>query len=347
MPRYFFLFCLVLLTITGVEASEPPHWIKSRPSANSTYKYYVGRASRANTEKHGIEIATQDARIQAIQENFGIETQVSKQVKETLTDTDYKKDYEETSARIRMFGFEQLKIHTEDGPKGKDVWVLFRYPVAEIGKEKKRQRKLELEKKKKVNFSTQGEMKDRSKGVLEVRTWPGDVSVYIDGEPWGRTPLRLVGKLNLGRHQLVLEKVGYQREVREIIITKNGVEKVNRAMERGTGLVKIETKPLQGADITINGKRAGLSPTDFVRVESGVPVKVEISHAEAHPIAFTMELGIDEKKTKTVNMDLRPARINVSVFPRDAEVLFDGVPLSAGKSRNIKVEPYTVKCDAN
>ena len=318
-----------------------PHWIDSRPSANQTHKYYVGRASRANTEKHGIEIATQDARIQAIQENYGIETRVSKRVKETLSDTDYKKDYEETSARTRIFGFEQLKIYSEEGKKGKDVWVLFRYPIVEIQKEKKRQRKLARELSKKVNFSTQGSAKDRAKGILEVVTRPGDVSVYIDGEPWGRTPLRVVGKISLGRHTLVLEKDGYQRVERDIIITKNGVEKVYKKMERGFGLVKIETAPLDGADITINGKRAGLSPTGFARVDSGVPVKVEVSHAEAYPKSFIMEVGIDEKKTKSVGLDLKPGHLRLTVFPRNAKVAIDGKSYSAKDLRNLKLNPYT------
>ena len=122
--------------VSAPSDEDKPYWIKTRPTADASYKYYVGRAARANTEKYGIESATQDARIQAIQENFGIETQISKRVKKTLSDTDYKKDYEETSAQTRIFGFEQLKIHSEEGKKGVGVWVLFRYSLDEIKKEK-------------------------------------------------------------------------------------------------------------------------------------------------------------------------------------------------------------------
>ena len=341
MPKCFLFFLALIVTVEVLASSDRPGWTIFRPKPNKTHKFYVGRAAKAETEKQGIEASTQDARIQAIQENFGIETRVSKQVKETLSDTDYNKDYRETSAQTRIFGFEQLQIHSENNEDKKDVWVLFRYPKEEIRKEKKRQRKLELDAKKKVNFSTQGAMKDRSKGVLEVVTHPEDASVYIDGEPWGRTPLRLVGKLELGRHELVLEKDGFQNVVREIIITQNGVERIEQVMDRGFGLIKVETEPLQGAEVTINGKRAGLSPTDFFKVESGIPVKVEISHAEAFPASFAVELEINEKKTKSISLDLRPAQIKFSIFPRDAQVLINDESYSARDLRTLKVDPYT------
>ena len=93
-------------------SSKRPKWVDYIPQ-NPNYKYYVGRASNVRTEKLGIEHASRNAWEQAIRENFGFITRISKETTETLKDINYKKSLQELSKKVQIIGFEQNKIHLE------------------------------------------------------------------------------------------------------------------------------------------------------------------------------------------------------------------------------------------
>ena len=115
---------------------------KTRPREDANYKYFVGRGLDAKTEKLGIEIATQNARILAIEEIFGVNISFSKQAQETLKDIHYQKNYSELAPSVQMFGFEQMDIYTKETTRGINTWMLFRYSKKEIAKEKERQQNM-------------------------------------------------------------------------------------------------------------------------------------------------------------------------------------------------------------
>ena len=172
---------------------------RSKLQKNPRFVYYVGRATDAKTEKLGIELATRDAYEQAIRENFGILTRISRQSTETLKDTEYSKTFQELSKDVRIVQFTQEEKYLE---KVKDnealnIWVLFKYPREEIAKERERLQKIAFEKKATV-FSVQGSLKDRPKGTLEVVTEPEDATVYVDGESWGRNSTASGGQTHFG-----------------------------------------------------------------------------------------------------------------------------------------------------
>ena len=325
-----------LFPMAFAEEDKRPKWISKIPRS-SKGKYYVGRAFNVKTEKLGIEIASRDAWEQAIRENFGFRTRISKRTTETLKEIKYKKSLEELSKDVQIIGFEQSNMYFEKARKGNklNVWVLFKYPIEEISKEKKRLKKISFGRKK-TAFSVQGNKKDLAKGTLEVVTTPEDAVVYIDGEPWGRTPLRLIGKLSEGKHTLELKKASYKGVKRSILIFSHRTERINEKLTRGVGKIQIVSDP-HNANIAINGKRIGLSPTEFIEFESGIPLKVELTHAEAHPKTFTTELDIDEKKVQNIDLEYRPSYLRLFVTPKDAEIILNDEVNSHDELKNKRI----------
>ena len=332
----FFFQLAPLFFVHAQDKSPRPRWVDKVPR-NPKFLYYVGRASNAKTEKQGIEMAAQDAYEQAIRENFGITTRISKESTETLQSTKYAKSFRELSGEVRIVGFAQEQIHREkNDDKTLNVWVLFRYPKIEIPKEKARLRKVALEKKKTV-FSVQGRRGDAAKGTLEVITEPEDASVAIDGEPWGRTPLRLIGKLPSGRHTLSLTKTNYENITRDILIIPGKVQSVEEKLVRGVGALKLTSEPSH-AHVAINGKRIGLTPTDFIELESGIPHKVEISHPETHPQILAIELGQREEKVQQLELNYRPSYLRLNI-PPGANAFLDEVLIARDELKNVRITP--------
>ena len=57
---------------------------------------------------------------------------------ETVRKVHYKKSFQEISEKINFVGFERRKIHIEKEDNIFKIWILFRYPLKEMNKEKKR-----------------------------------------------------------------------------------------------------------------------------------------------------------------------------------------------------------------
>ncbi len=112
-------------------------WINRIPQS-LRYKFYVGRSANAKSQENGILLATQDAYRQSIRENFGIKVRVNTKLLETLKKTIYSKEIQEVSNEIKLTGFERRKIHIEKKGETFYVWVLFRYSLKEIEREKER-----------------------------------------------------------------------------------------------------------------------------------------------------------------------------------------------------------------
>ena len=128
-------FISTLSQQTALASSKPP-WIKKIPQ-EKRYKFYVGYGTGKN-EEVAIGKAIQDAYNQAIRQNFGVETKIDIQSKETMIDTIYTKSFKENSENVKFIGFDRRKIHIENKDNSFSVWILFRYSLKEINKERKR-----------------------------------------------------------------------------------------------------------------------------------------------------------------------------------------------------------------
>ena len=154
----------LLIFASGVQA-RTPHWIKNVPQKTG-YKFYVGHASDYDKERAKHK-ATRDAYNQAIRGNFGIETKIEVHSQETMTDTSYEKNFEEIGKKIELVGFNRRKIHFKKKGNTFHAWILFRYPLKELKKEKRR-----IENLKKIS-----QLKIKTKKDMQKKLHSGTVGV--------------------------------------------------------------------------------------------------------------------------------------------------------------------------
>jgi hypothetical protein len=108
-------------------------------------------------------------------------------------------------------------------------------------------------------------------------TDPGQVSVSIEGEPAGITPLEL--DLDEGDYRLLLSKKGYASQSRQLTVAAGKSIELNFRLIKlsTTRSLHITTRPA-GGQIFINGRKSGNDPLD---VRSSAPATYEV-HALKH-----------------------------------------------------------------
>ena len=98
----------------------------------------------------------------------------------------------------------------------------------------------------------------KSVGSLLLRTEPAGANVYIDGKLAGVSPLQS-GGLIPGTHRVQISKEAFETQEKEVIVKANERAEVSISLKRTTGALVIQTDP-PGANVSIDGRRAGVSP---------------------------------------------------------------------------------------
>jgi hypothetical protein len=122
-------------------------------------------------------------------------------------------------------------------------------------------------------------------GKISIDTKPTGISVVIDGQPRGVTPL--VASLAPGRHKI---EVSAGNEVKEIPITLDAGEQVSQYLEfqavPDTGRLRVDSDP-QGARVAVDGQSRGAAPVVVENLTPGV-----------HSVSLQGELGsVDRQVT--------------------------------------------------
>ncbi len=319
-------------------SSENPDWVKALPKADSTHKYYIGRSSFAASEAIGISQATKDAYEQAHRENFGSTVKINSETYESTSTVSSITRVSEKSRAARFEDFEQQDVFIESVDNNRfNVWVLYRFSIAAIKNEQFRLKNIKPDKDDVVLFSTQGGATDLSKGTLELVTHPSGAVVYIDGERFGKTPLKLVGQLDTGEHQIRFDHPRHELIEEKLIVIPNKTLRVEKTLVVATGNIKIQTIPSY-ANVILNGQPIGLSPIDDIKVEAGVPIKIEISHAETEKV--TREIIVEKGITRSLQLELplKPSYFSLETIPTGATLQFNGRVYST-PIRKAELEP--------
>ena len=169
--EYLFFYLLVVISNIGCHKSSSnrtiasikksrPNWIYKIPKSAS-HKFYVGFSSNQRSEEKSVVNAAKDAYDQAIRENFGTEVLIKREVNESLKDVKLSGKFQEVSKKIKFINFEKQKMHVEKRASRFNTWILFKYPIKEISKEKKR-----LEKKVGIN-KQEGKLNKNIKSLKE------------------------------------------------------------------------------------------------------------------------------------------------------------------------------------
>ncbi len=123
---------------------------------------------------------------------------------------------------------------------------------------------------------------------VPVRSEPEGVTVRIDGESAGKTPV-VVEDLEVGKsYELTFDKEGYLTEVRDLAVSEEG-ESVSVSMREAAGELKVTTDP-EGAVVEVDGEEVGESPVTVER----------LARSDQHEVVVQLD---GESKTETVTWE--------------------------------------------
>lgn len=336
-------FLLLFILTPNAFSTERPEWTLKAPPEDATFKYYLGRTSDSPNEQSACASAFRDAFEGAIRSNFGFRARVQTESYTTEKTSSGTTRYDEVTQEVRLQGFEKVDEYIESGESGrKSCFGLYRYPKSEAEKERIRLQSLGASQKD-AEFSVQGIQADAFKGVLEVTTKPSGAVVYIDGERFGKTPLRLIGQLEAGQHQLRIDHVEYEAVDERITAFPNVTTNVHKTLVKASGKVNIITEPY-GASLIIDGRPAGLTPLPGWIVEAGVKHRLEVSHPEAEKYVREFEVERGGTANLQITLPLKPAALTVFTTPADALIQIDSEEFKAPlTSKRLEAGSYRIR----
>jgi hypothetical protein len=300
-----------------------PPWVAKKPAHTPIHRFYVGRSLPAPSEHEALRAALEDARVNAIEENFGIHIKVDAESYETMTDAKLSKRTTTRSSLVNLSSFEEVDQFTSRENDRFIAWVLYRYPVSELEIEKSRLKRIAREGSGAGQEPSEvGDSKAQNGGALEVFSVPDGVEVKIDHRPWGKTPVRIRG-LPPGEHLLDLLHPEYDPEVNIPFISIPGkTATIRKELKRREVEIAVRSEP-KGAIVSVNGKiLGGETPLSF-KAFLGDSLTVGLSHPETHP-ASTQLKAEDGVEIPEFHLTYKPARLLLDTVPGGAEVEIDG-----------------------
>ena len=178
---------------------------------------------------------------------------------------------------------------------------------------------------------------------IDIKSQPDKAAIFVDNIQKGETNKGLF--LYPGKHSLKLTKSGYLPYEQEIEI-KEGLPEVNIILKRNIGFLSITTDP-QGCDVFVNKEKQvsynnlELAPGKY---------KIEIKNIGYIDQEDYIEIGVDQKITKTYTLVQRTGTLQFTVSPLEAtvELLKDGKVFQTWKGtkyiKSIGVGSYELKC---
>lgn len=167
--------------------------------------------------------------------------------------------------------------------------------------------------------------------AVRIITVPADAAVEIAGAleiPVGGRYL-----LHTGRYQVTASAEGYKPASGSIQVTDQINQEFRLALERLPGRVRISTVPAVAAEVRVDGKILGTTPTVPLELPSGVR-KLNLSAPRFLPFEAALEVkggGILQEYEARLSPGW--AEVTVSSVPDGATVLVDGAPAGTTPAR--------------
>lgn len=332
------IFIIIQVGTLAAFAGNAPNWANRRPASDNSYKYYVGKSSNCLSEHDAYKEVQSDAYEQALRENFGTTTQYKGEVYSTLKATNAIQQVDEETQHVHITDFEIVDSSIEACKNdGVNLKALYKYKLSAIQTEKNRL-VASLPSSEPV-MSVIGSQTDVNNGTVELITKPARARVLIDGEAWGRTPIRLNGQLSLGTHRVVLDHPQYETEEFDVRLIPKKLNHIERILTRAMGSLLINTN-IEKAAILVGGVLYNPGK-DGMRLPSGIPIKVEVSHPDAFSVSREVILEKGESRTLEIPLELKPATVTLRC-PHGADVMVDDIKKGScdpGISMRLNIEP--------
>ncbi len=163
-----------------------------------------------------------------------------------------------------------------------------------------------------------------AKGNVSIKSTPSNARVIIDGEPCGRTPLKIA--LAPGRHRLKLKKKGHNVYHDVIRVKKRGKTKINVVLESEDrfGVFSIKTSP-SGASLYVNGQYYDVSPVRIKLREGEYRVKLRKKGYND----LIQKILVHKGRTNSFYYELEPVELYgtlaLETVPRHSKVFIDDI----------------------
>ena len=133
--------------------------------------------------------------------------------------------------------------------------------------------------------------------------------------------------LRPGSHEVVAEKLGYQRLEATIEVTIAPNQQIALTLTKLPGVVQVESRPVDGAFVSVDGEEVGVTPIEGLPVPAGLH---SLTVRAPRHLPATLEIEIEGAgKEQSFDVDLVPAWAPISIDsePTHASVWVDGVEL--------------------
>jgi len=137
-----------------------------------------------------------------------------------------------------------------------------------------------------------------AKGVLAVSARPPDAQVHLDGRLVGRVPVEV--ETTVGARRVLVTAQGFRPLERRVEIQADQTARLKLRLWPGKGSLVVTSDP-PGADVEVDGKAAGRTPTEPVRLVSGTH-EVRVTAPRSPP--WTGSTFVPHASTQTVHATL-------------------------------------------
>jgi len=159
----------------------------------------------------------------------------------------------------------------------------------------------------------------RALGNLKVYSTPLEAEIIIDGESYGRTP-RIIKKLTVGEHKVVIKKDFYQPYTEKININYQQLSQIKADLNK-LAQININSHP-SGAVVSINGIEKGRTPLKLALAPfKDVKIKIHKEYFQEWFKTYNLSAG----EAKTINPKLRKNRgiLDFSNLLQDSKIVIN------------------------
>ncbi|MBK7962445.1 MAG: PEGA domain-containing protein [Bdellovibrionales bacterium] len=297
------------------------------PSEDESYKYYLGVSDGTETVKDGMTEAFDQAAQEAIRENFGVFTQIDTDSYATEKESQVLRRFKQQSGEIALKGFEKIdsKVIKNTTTNKYQVQALYRYNKIAIKQELARlESKEDLPPEADPGISVIGSLDNEDLGGLRVSTKPPAASIFLNDEPYLKSPIDIVNQIPPGKYTLKIDHPHFDTVTEEILILANRTTKITKVLKPAHSRLSLSSTP-PGADVRINGKLVGKTPLVEHKLLAGQAMRVDLSHKDAYGMslhAYSVEK--DQLREESLEMKLKPGSILLSINAPGAAISIDG-----------------------
>ncbi len=331
------IFIFFILAYSFVFASDPA-WVLKTPKQDLEFKYYVGRSMPSSTDLEANSAADKNAREQAVRDNFGATLKIDSTLIESSSKSNSQSRIEESSKRVNLIGFEFVEDHLQVNDEGSSKqfikYILYKYSLKSIEAEKIRLSGLIQAEPVLSVTGSDSDCDNEMNTELTIKSSEKRSTVYINDEVVGQSPIKIKCKFAAGIElKITVDHKSFIKHEETVVLTQGDPKKINVILEPEFGKIVFRTVP-SGAQVYVNGKDIGKSPTDPIEFQVGISKQVIFTHPDAEKLY--QDVTLDKLTIETIDREFKlPTKygtISLDTVPSQADVFIDGELKSIGET---------------